>query len=57
MTLPEAADPGHRAALEDLRDRYVAGEEFAWETMFGDGQVGRLHLPGYAFEQNRFWFE
>lgn len=57
VTLPEAADPGHRAALEDLRDRYVAGEEFAWETMFGDGQVGRLHLPGYAFEQNRFWFE
>lgn len=57
VTLPEATDPGHRAALEDLRDRYVAGEEFAWETMFGDGQFSRLHLPGYAFEQNRFWFE
>ncbi|MEU5959019.1 SDR family NAD(P)-dependent oxidoreductase [Streptomyces sp. NPDC047525] len=57
VTLPEAADPGHRAALEDLRDRYVAGEEFAWESMFGDGQYSRLHLPGYAFEQNRFWFE
>ncbi|MFI2620322.1 SDR family NAD(P)-dependent oxidoreductase [Streptomyces sp. NPDC018584] len=57
VKLPEATDAGHRAALEDLRDRYVAGEEFAWETMFGDGQFRRLHLPGYAFEQNRFWFE
>ncbi|MER6998734.1 SDR family NAD(P)-dependent oxidoreductase [Streptomyces sp. NPDC000410] len=57
VTLPDAVDPGHRAALEALRDRYVEGEEFAWETMFDDGQFGRLHLPGYAFEQNRFWFE
>ncbi|NEB80364.1 SDR family NAD(P)-dependent oxidoreductase [Streptomyces sp. SID14478] len=57
VTLPPAADPGHRAALEDLRDRYVQGEEFAWQSMFEDGQFGRLHLPGYAFEQNRFWFE
>ncbi|MCQ4206624.1 SDR family NAD(P)-dependent oxidoreductase [Streptomyces longispororuber] len=57
VTLPDAADPGHRAALEDLRDRYAAGEEFAWQSMFDDGRFGRLHLPGYAFEQNRFWFE
>ncbi|GHI04300.1 hypothetical protein AQI88_26045 [Streptomyces cellostaticus] len=57
VTLPDAADPGHREALEALRARYVEGEEFAWETMFDDGQFSRLHLPGYAFEQNRFWFE
>ncbi|MEU0742886.1 SDR family NAD(P)-dependent oxidoreductase [Streptomyces sp. NPDC006134] len=57
VTLPDAADPGHRAALEALRARYLEGEEFAWETMFDDGRFGRLHLPGYAFEQNRFWFE
>ncbi|KUM94154.1 hypothetical protein AQI95_43630 [Streptomyces yokosukanensis] len=57
VRLPDPADPAHRAALEDLGARYVQGEEFAWETMFGDGQFSRLHLPGYAFEQNRFWFE
>ncbi|MGW1375422.1 SDR family NAD(P)-dependent oxidoreductase [Streptomyces sp. NPDC002446] len=57
VTLPDPADPGHRTALEALRARYVEGEEFAWETMFDDGRFSRLHLPGYAFEQNRFWFE
>ncbi|MFI1358019.1 SDR family NAD(P)-dependent oxidoreductase [Streptomyces sp. NPDC020898] len=57
VTLPDTADPGHRAALEAVRDRYLEGEEFAWTTMFDDGQYRRLHLPGYAFERNRFWFE
>ncbi|MGW7413249.1 SDR family NAD(P)-dependent oxidoreductase [Streptomyces sp. NPDC054863] len=57
VTLPDAAGPGHRAALEELRDSYLEGKEFAWRTMFDDGRFGRLHLPGYAFEQNRFWFE
>ncbi|MEU8891632.1 SDR family NAD(P)-dependent oxidoreductase [Streptomyces sp. NPDC048442] len=57
VTLPDASDPGHRAALEELRARYLEGKEFAWKTMFDDGRYGRLHLPGYAFEQNRFWFK
>ncbi|MGW2327042.1 SDR family NAD(P)-dependent oxidoreductase [Streptomyces sp. NPDC001700] len=57
LALPDAADPGHRAALEAVRARYLEGEEFAWPTMFDGGQYRRLRLPGYAFAQNRFWFE
>ncbi|MFD7501851.1 SDR family NAD(P)-dependent oxidoreductase [Streptomyces sp. NPDC059850] len=57
VALPDAADPGHRAALEAVRARYLEGEEFVWPTMFEDGQYRRLRLPGYAFARNRFWFE
>ncbi|MER8062303.1 MULTISPECIES: SDR family NAD(P)-dependent oxidoreductase [unclassified Streptomyces] len=57
VRLPDPADPGHRAALEDVRARYAQGEDFAWQSMFEDGRFARLHLPGYAFEKNRFWFE
>ncbi len=56
VVLPDALDPAHRAALEDVRDRYLEGEEFDWPTMFGDGRYRRLHMPGYAFEPTGFWF-
>jgi len=57
VALPDAAETGHRAALEAVRTRYLEGEECAWTTVFDDGRYHRLRLPGYPFEQNRFWFE
>ncbi|MFI1607747.1 SDR family NAD(P)-dependent oxidoreductase [Streptomyces griseofuscus] len=57
VRLPAPTDPGHRAALDEVRARYAEGEEFAWESMFEGERFARLHLPGYAFEKNRFWFE
>ncbi|MHC8391894.1 SDR family NAD(P)-dependent oxidoreductase [Pseudomonas sp. MDT2-39-1] len=39
----------------DLREQYLHGGEVQWPTLYP--QAGRLHLPGYAFDTRRYWFD
>ncbi|MHC8286389.1 SDR family NAD(P)-dependent oxidoreductase [Pseudomonas sp. XS1P51] len=39
----------------DLREQYLHGGAVQWSTLYP--QAGRLHLPGYAFDTRRYWFD
>ncbi|MNV71388.1 Polyketide synthase PksN [compost metagenome] len=39
----------------DLREQYLHGGHVQWSTLYP--QAGRLHLPGYAFDTRRYWFD
>lgn len=39
----------------DLREQYLQGGAVQWSTLYP--QAGRLHLPGYAFDTRRYWFD
>ncbi|AUO47501.1 KR domain-containing protein [Pseudomonas ogarae] len=39
----------------DLREQYLHGGQVQWSTLYP--QAGRLHLPGYAFDTRRYWFD
>lgn len=39
----------------DLREQYLHGGAVQWSALYP--QAGRLHLPGYAFDTRRYWFD
>lgn len=43
--------------LEELALYYIKGAGVQWDNMYDKSEARRLHLPVYAFERNRHWFE
>lgn len=37
------------------RERFLHGGQVPWQTLYP--QARRLHLPGYAFDTRRYWFD
>jgi acyl transferase domain-containing protein/thioesterase domain-containing protein len=46
-----------RCALQTLGQLWVAGTEIVWDTLHAEGSAGRVSLPTYPFEHQRFWIE
>jgi acyl transferase domain-containing protein len=55
-TLGEEVEGGTRAVMEAVGKLWAHGVEITWEK-WRKGKRKRVDLPGYAFEENRYWVE
>src|SRR5579862_7484742 len=50
-------DGGPERFMGSLSQAYVSGAAIDWEAFFADSEAGRVALPTYAFQRERYWFD
>jgi acyl transferase domain-containing protein/acyl carrier protein len=58
-SMPHARERGDETAsfLESVGRLWVSGVEVDWAGLHTGDQPGRVHLPGYPFERQRYWVD
>lgn len=54
---PRESASALRCALQTLGQLWVRGAEVDWPKLHAPGSVGRVPLPTYPFERQKFWIE
>ena len=52
-----SVDDSHRAALQQIGERYVAGESIDWTTVCSGDRTKLVDLPGHPFLRQRCWLK
>jgi acyl transferase domain-containing protein/acyl carrier protein len=58
-SMPQAHQSGQDTAifLESLGRLWLSGVDIDWAALHSGDRPGRVHLPGYPFERQRYWVD